>query len=105
MCETFNEAEIEEPNWQEVSSKLGLVLYGHVSSADLYQAWRKRGPSWMTLFEALQKVDGYQQVAKQVKKKAGVYDHVIFNKVLTLFDYAFGKLSSLCFHAEKHSVL
>ena len=72
MCETFKEATIAEPNWQEVSSKLGLVLYGQVSSTELYQAWcTKCGPSWKALFEALQKFDGYQQVAKKAKKKAG----------------------------------
>ena len=77
MCEMFKEAKIEEPNWLEVSSKLGIVLYGQVSSTELYQAWCKRGPSWNKLFQALQKFDGYQQVAKQAKKKAGVADHVI----------------------------
>ena len=77
ICEMFKEAKTEEPNWLEVSSKLGLALCGQVSSSELYQAWCKHRPSWMTLFQALQKFDGYQQVAKQAKKKAGVYDHVI----------------------------
>ena len=83
MCETFKEAKIEEPNWLEVSSKLGLALYGHVSSAELYQVWSKRGPSWMKLFQALQKFDGYQQVAKQAKKKAGVCDACNFISFFT----------------------
>ena len=77
MCEMFKEAEIEEPNWQEVTSKLGLVLYGHVSSSELYQAWCKHRPSWKSLFQALEKLDGYQQVAKKAKKNAG--ECVIYN--------------------------
>ena len=85
MCETFKEAQIEEPNWLDVSSKLGLSLCGQVSSAELYQAWSKRGPSWNKLFQALQKFDGYQQVAKQAKKKAGGCDAWNFISITELF--------------------
>ena len=73
VCDTFKEVEIEEPDWQEVSSNLELVIYGQVSVTELYEAWCKCGPSWEMLSQALGKFSEYQQVAKQAKKKAGVY--------------------------------
>ena len=74
MCEMFKEAKVEEPNWLEVSSKLRLILYDRVSSSELYQVWSKHGPSWNKLIQALEKLDGYQQVVQQAKKKAGECD-------------------------------
>lgn len=100
ICETFKEAKIEEPNWHQVSSKLGLVLYGQVSSTELYHAWcTKSGPSWKALFQVLQKFDRYQQVAKLAKKKAGVCDLcnfiLYFTKVFCLTACAYyGELSA-----------
>ena len=81
----FKEAKVEEPNWHDVGSKLGLVLYGQVSSAELYQAWSKHSPSWNKLFQALEKLklDGYQKVAKQAKKKAGLCDACNFISFFT----------------------
>ena len=106
MCETFKEAKIDEPNWLEVSSKLGLALYGQVSSAELYQAWSKRGPSWNKLFQALQKYDRYEQVAKQAKKKAGVCDAWNFVSITELFCLTVHLVTFfLCYLAEEHSVL
>ena len=70
MCDTFKEVGIKEPNWQVVSSKLGLVLYGQVSAAELYRAWDN--PSWRKLSQALERLPGYQKVTEQAKIKAGV---------------------------------
>ena len=70
MCNTFKEVGIEEPNWQVVSRKLGLVLYGQVLAAELYQAWSN--PSWGELSQALGEFPEYKKVAEQAKIKAGV---------------------------------
>ena len=70
MRDTFKEADVEEPNWQTVSSNLKLVMYGQVSVTEFYQAWRN--PSWEKLSHALEKSHEYHQVAELAKKKAGV---------------------------------
>ena len=70
--DTFKEALNEEPNWQKVSSNLGLDLSGQVSVTEFYQAWCKYDPSWEKLSQALEKFDEYQQVANQTKKNTGV---------------------------------
>jgi len=69
--DTFKQANIGEPNWQTVCIKLGLELPGHVSAAELYQAWLKRDPSWKKLSLALRMFPEYHQVADLAKKKAG----------------------------------
>ena len=84
MRDTFKEADVEEPNWQTVSSNLELVMYGQVSVTEFYQAWRN--PSWEKLSHALEKSHEYHQVAELAKKKAGVcvcacVVHVIFTYV------------------------
>ena len=71
MRDTFKEVGIEEPDWQQVSSNLQLVLYGQVSLTELYEAWCKCDPSWTKLSQALEKFPEYQRVARQAKKKAG----------------------------------
>ena len=75
MCITFKEVQLEEPNWQTVSKKLGLDLYGQVSADELYQAWYKHSPSWEKLSQALERIQGYKEVAKQAKKKAGMREY------------------------------
>ena len=74
MRDTFKEANVKEPNWQTVSSNLGLVMYGQVSVVEFYQAWRN--PSWEKLSHGLEKCHKYQRVAELAKKKAGVCVHV-----------------------------
>ena len=64
---------VREPDWQTVSNKLKLNLHGQVSVVEFYQAWCKLGPSWENLSLALGKLQGYQRVIEQVKKKAGTY--------------------------------
>ena len=72
MCDTFKEVELKEPNWQTVSTKLGLDLYGPVSAEELYQVWCQHVPSWVKLSQALGKFQRYTRVADLAKKKAGM---------------------------------
>ena len=72
MCGIFKGG-VREPDWQTVSNKLKLNLRGQVSVVEFYQAWCKLGPSWENLSLALGKLQGYQPVMEQVKKKAGTY--------------------------------
>lgn len=71
MCSIFKGG-IKEPDWQTVSNKLGLELYGQVSVEEFYQAWCQLGPSWENLYQALVDIPGYKLVAEQAKKKAGI---------------------------------
>ena len=78
VCNIFKEVGIEEPDWQTVGSELGLELYGHVSVAELYNAWCNCDPSWEKLSQALGKFPKYHEVAGQAKKKAGASDFFSF---------------------------
>ena len=73
----FQEAQILEPAWAQISNKLGFKLRGTSSRAFL-EEWhtfsRTCEPSWENLTNALAKVWGVKKSAvEKVQAKSGTY--------------------------------
>ena len=76
MVATFSEVGVKAPeNWREIGEQLGLDLRGKLSAAEFFKGWQEKNlpnnkPSWKKLAQALEKINGYRDVAVAARNKA-----------------------------------
>ena len=74
MRQVLSEAAIEAPDWKRIGEELGLQLRGHITASTFFEGWQAHESemSWERLTQALERIEGYEKVAKKAKEKTGI---------------------------------